>query len=153
MDVAQNFKNRLATLDVLKHGLVNGTCLEIGAGKRFYTVFMEDWGYEVFPTDITRSGEGYYDITGGHLPSKFENVISIGVLHHIIENDRFINALENIKKMAIKRIILGVKITSPKINIARRRPQSVYLEMFGDPIIVKNCNYLTMLVFDIDNKN
>ena len=76
--------------------------------------------------------------------------MAIGVLHHIEDDNDFKKALKNIRAMAKKRIILGVKLgDKPNIIFAKQRPLKVYIEFFGQPTLVVDANYLTILVFDV----
>ena len=137
---------RMKTLKALQEGLCPGSVLEIGAGKKYYTKHMEAWGYETHPTDFAWDVNNY-DVTKGPLKEKFDNVVAIGVLHHIMDDVGFSKALGNIKVMAKKRIILGVKIHAKEIKIAKQRPKEAYLKIFGKPIITQDAGYLTVMVF------
>jgi len=88
-------EGRKISLEVLEKSLTGNTVLEIGAGKKFYTKYMEEWGYNVIATDIAYDDENRYDITGKPLNKKFDCSVAMGVLHHIIEDVKFNNALKN----------------------------------------------------------
>jgi SAM-dependent methyltransferase len=142
-------EGRKQSLEALKNYLEGKTVLEIGAGKGFYTEHMRKWGYRVLDTDITYEKNKFYDVTTEPMKKQFDNVIAIGVLHHIIDDNDFYKSLKNIFKMAKKRIVLGVKLgDNPEIPIAKQRPVEAYAKIFGKPILIKDAKYLTMLVFE-----
>lgn len=135
----------------LKKSLVDGSVFEIGAGAGYFTKLMNSWGYEVAATDlvvgdtmdISRERRGEYD-----------NVVAIGVLHHILDGDRHRAALENIKAMARKRIIVGVKLPSSRLKQrtrhAYRYPLTDYTDVLGSPVVVDACGYLSVLKWEVD---
>ena len=100
----------------LKKSLVEGSVFEIGAGAGYFTKLMESWGYAVTATDlvvgdtldISRERRGEHD-----------NVVAIGVLHHILDADDHRAALENIKAMARQRIVVGVKLPSLQVEATK----------------------------------
>lgn len=141
-------EKRRITIQTLNNTLVKGTVLEIGAGKKYYTDLMQDWGYDVYATDYAWS-KNNYDVTTEPLDRCFDNVVAIGVLHHIQYDRKFTRALKNIKAMAKKRIILGVKINAKPIKIAKQRPMREYNTILGKPTIIQDAQYLTMLVFNL----
>jgi 2-polyprenyl-3-methyl-5-hydroxy-6-metoxy-1,4-benzoquinol methylase len=142
-------KGRRISLDILRKSLTGKKVLEIGAGKNFYTKKMQKWGYDVKATDIAYDNTNKYDVTVKPLKEKFDCLVAMGVLHHIFEDEKFDQALKNIKIMTKKRIILGVKIDSADINVAKQRPLKTYTAIFGEPIINEDAKYLNVLVFDV----
>lgn len=130
----------------LKDALVPGSVLEIGAGVRYFTELMSEWGYAVTDTDLVVGDR--LDITKERL-GDFDNVVAIGVIHHITDHDKFLAALENIQAMAQKRVLLAVKL--PSVHHKKRgrhhRRYSVldYIEVLGNPVTVTACGYLSLL--------
>lgn len=135
----------------LKKALVPGSVLEIGAGVRYFTRLMREWGYEVTDTDLVVGDR--LDISSERL-GNFDNVVAMGVMHHIIDHDKFLAALANIKAMAQKRILLAVKL--PSLHDAKKTQHSYrysvldYIEVLGNPVTVTGCGYLGLLEWDVD---
>jgi hypothetical protein len=142
--VVQN--GRRISLDILKKSLTGKTVLEIGAGKNYYTKRMQK------ATDIAYDDDNRYDVTKEPLKEKFDCLVAMGVLHHIMEDEKFNQALKNIKIMTKKIIILGVKIDSPDIKVAKQRPLKAYTAILGEPILNKDAKYLNVVVFDVSKK-
>ncbi len=92
--------------------------------------------------DITKERRGEYD-----------NVVAIGVLHHILEIDDLRSALENIKAMATKKISLAVKLPSEDIRKRSRHANRYgvldYIGVLGSPVTVTECGYLSMLEWEV----
>ena len=80
----------------------------------------------------------------------------MGVMHHIIDHDKFLAALANIKAMAQKRILLAVKL--PSLRDAKKTRHSYrysvldYVEVLGNPVTVTGCGYLGMLEWDVSRE-
>jgi 2-polyprenyl-3-methyl-5-hydroxy-6-metoxy-1,4-benzoquinol methylase len=135
----------------LKKSLVEGSVFEIGAGTGYFTKVMESWGYDVCATDlvvgdtmdITRERRGEYD-----------NVVAIGVLHHILDADDHRAALANIKAMARNRIVLAVKLPSSRLKQrtrhAYRYPLTDYTDVLGSPVTMDVGGYLSVLKWEVD---
>jgi len=134
----------------LKAALGPGTVLEIGAGAGHFTRLVEEWGYDITATDLVVGNT--LDITSERL-GEFDNVIAIGVLHHILDHDKFHAALTNIKAMAQKRIIVGVKLPSERLKKKTRHSYRYsvldYIEIFGGPVKVTAGGYLSLLEWDV----
>lgn len=134
----------------LRGALAPGSVLEIGAGVRYFTKLMREWGYEVTDTDLVVGDR--LDISSERL-GDFDNVVAMGVMHHIIDHDKFLAALANIKAMAQKRILLAVKL--PSLRDAKKTRHSYrysvldYVEVLGNPVTVTGCGYLGMLEWDV----
>ena len=143
-------EGRKISLDVLKKSLTGKTVLEIGAGSNFYTEYMENWNYDVTATALAYEDENRYNVTGEPLKKKFDCLVAMGVLHHIIEDDKFKKALENIKFMTKKKNIIGVKIEKPEIKVAKQRSLEAYSSILGNPIINEDAKYLNVLVFNVN---
>ena len=133
--------------EVIKNNLVGKTVLEVGSGRGDRAQRMLTWGFEVLATDKYWEFMNY-DVMAEPIPMKFDNVVSIGVLHHLLNDKYFIKALENIKTMAKHRIILGVKIGNAKIPTAKQRPLSEYAEVLGEVLLIEDAGYLKLLVFE-----
>ncbi len=135
----------------LKKALVSGSVLEIGAGVRYFSKLMREWGYDVTDTDLVVGDT--LDVTKERL-GDFDNVVAMGVMHHIIEHDKFLAGLENIKAMAQKRVILAVKLPSlrhpKKTRHARRYAVLDYVDVLGNPVTVTECGYLSLLEWDMN---
>ena len=118
----------------LKAALTDGTVLEIGAGAGHFTRLLEEWGYDVTATDLVVGQQ--LDITKERL-GEFDNVIAMGVLHHILDYEKFKAALANIKAMAQKRIIVGVKLPAQRLRTRTRHSYRYsvldYIEVFRKP--------------------
>ena len=134
----------------LKAALGPGTVLEIGAGAGHFTRLVEEWGYDITATDLVVGNT--LDITQERL-GEFDNVIAMGVLHHILDYDKFHAALRNIKAMAQKRIIVGVKLPSEELKKKTRHSYRYsvldYIAIFGGPVKVTACGYLSLLEWDV----
>jgi hypothetical protein len=134
----------------LEKALVPGSVLEIGAGVRYFSNLMRGWGYAVTDTDLVVDDR--LDITKERR-GDFDNVVAIGVMHHIIDHDKFLAGLANIKAMAQKRIVLAVKL--PSLRDAKRTRHSHrysvldYIEVLGNPVTVTGCGYLSLLEWDV----
>ena len=137
----------------LRDALTPGSVLEIGAGARYFTKLMREWGYKVTDTDLVVGDR--LDISSERL-GDFDNVVAMGVMHHIIDHDKFLAALGNIKAMAQKRILLAVKLPSPRDPIKTRHSfrYSVldYIEVLGNPVTVTGCGYLGMLEWNVSRE-
>jgi len=124
--------------------------LEIGAGVRYFTKLMRGWGYTVTDTDLVV--DNTLDITSERR-GDFDNVVAIGVMHHIIDHGKFLAGLANIKAMAQKRIILTVKL--PSLRDAKKTRHSFrysvldYIEVLGNPVTVTACGYLSLLEWGV----
>jgi len=134
----------------LMKALVPGSVLEIGAGAGYFSTLMRGWGFAVTETDLVVGNR--LDITKERLHD-FENVVAIGVIHHILDHDEFSAGLENIKAMALKRVVLGVKLPSvhEKTRTSRANRYSVldYIEVLGNPVTVTACGYLSLLEWEV----
>ena len=134
----------------LKDALGPGTVLELGAGAGHFTKLVQEWGYDITATDLV-VGQ-HLDITKEKL-GEFDNVIAMGMLHHILDHDKFVAGLENIKAMAQKRIIIGVKLPSQRLRTKTRHSYRYsvldYIEVFGNPVTVTACGYLSLLEWDV----
>jgi len=134
----------------LKAALVEGTVLEIGAGARHFSKLMREWGYDVTDTDLVVGDR--LDVTRERL-GDFDNVVAMGVIHHILDHDKFLAALENIEAMAQKRVLLAVKLPSVHLKKRTRHANRYsvldYIEVLGDPVTVTACGYLSMLEWDV----
>jgi len=137
----------------LRDALTPGSVLEIGAGARYFTKLMREWGYKVTDTDLVVGDR--LDISSERL-GDFDNVVAMGVMHHIIDHDKFLAALGNIKAMAQKRILLAVKLPSLRDPIKTRHSfrYSVldYIEVLGNPVTVTGCGYLGMLEWNVSRE-
>jgi hypothetical protein len=137
----------------LRDALAPGSVLEIGAGARYFTKLMREWGYKVTDTDLVVGDR--LDISSERL-GDFDNVVAMGVMHHIIDHDKFLAALGNIKAMAQKRILLAVKLPSLRDPIKTRHSfrYSVldYIEVLGNPVTVTGCGYLGMLEWNVSRE-
>lgn len=137
----------------LREALAPGSVLEVGAGVRYFTKLMREWGYEVTDTDLVVGDR--LDISSERL-GDFDNVVAMGVMHHIIDHDKFLAALANIKAMAQKRILLAVKL--PSLRDAKKTRHSYrysvldYVEVLGNPVTVTGCGYLGMLEWDVSRE-
>jgi SAM-dependent methyltransferase len=135
----------------LKAALTEGNVLEIGAGAGHFTKLLKEWGYEVTATDLVVGTQ--LDITKERL-GKFDNVIAMGVLHHILDHEKFEAALNNIKAMAQKRIIVGVKLPSQRLRTKTRHSYRYsvldYIAVFGNPVTVTECGYLSLLEWNLE---
>ncbi len=134
----------------LKAALGPGSVLELGAGAGHFTKLVREWGYDITGTDLVVGQQ--LDITKEKL-GEFDNVIAMGMLHHILDQDKFVAGLENIKAMAQKRIIVGVKLPTKRLPTktghSYRYPLLDYIEVFGNPVTVTACGYLTLLKWDV----
>ncbi|NIS91388.1 MAG: methyltransferase domain-containing protein [Woeseiaceae bacterium] len=134
----------------LRKSLVEGTVFEIGAGTGYFTKVMEGWGYDVAATDLVVGDT--MDITKERR-GEYDNVVAIGVLHHILEIDDLRSALENIKAMATKKISLAVKLPSEDIRKRSRHANRYgvldYIGVLGSPVTVTECGYLSMLEWEV----
>jgi cyclopropane fatty-acyl-phospholipid synthase-like methyltransferase len=134
----------------LKQALVPGSVLEIGAGAGHFSQLMREWGYDVTATDLVVGNR--LDISTERL-GDFDNVVAMGVMHHIIDRDKFLAALANIRAMAGKRILLAVKL--PSVNHKSkgrhhfRYPVLDYIDVLGNPVTVTACDYLSLLEWDV----
>jgi hypothetical protein len=137
----------------LRDALAPGSVLEIGAGARYFTKLMREWGYKVTDTDLVNGDR--LDISSERL-GDFDNVVAMGMMHHIIDHDKFLAALGNIKAMAQKRILLAVKLPSLRDPIKTRHSfrYSVldYIEVLGNPVTVTGCGYLGMLEWNVSRE-
>lgn len=134
----------------LKAALVPGSVVEIGAGAGHFTRLMEEWGYAVKATDLVVGDQ--LDITRERL-GDFDNVVAMGVMHHILDHDKHQAALRNIKAMAQKKILLAVKLPAERIRkkSSRAYRYSVldYTDILGSPVIVSDCGYLAFLEWHV----
>jgi hypothetical protein len=134
----------------LKEAIVPGSVLEIGAGVGYFSKLMREWGYDVTESDLVVGNR--LDITKERL-GDFDNVVAMGVLHHIIDHDKFLDGLANIKAMAQKRVVLSVKLPSihqkKKTSRAHRYSVLDYIEVLGSPVTVTQCGYLSLLEWDV----
>lgn len=134
----------------LKKALVPGSVLEIGAGAGFFSALMREWGYDVTESDLVVGDR--LDITTERWHD-FDNVVAMGVMHHILDHDKFSAALVNIKAMAQKRVLLAVKLPSAqqkkKTSRANRYSVLDYIEILGSPVTVTACGYLSLLEWDV----
>jgi cyclopropane fatty-acyl-phospholipid synthase-like methyltransferase len=134
----------------LKDALGPGSVLELGAGAGHFTALVREWGYDITATDLVVGQQ--LDITKEKL-GEFDNVIAMGMLHHILDHDKFVAALENIKAMAQKRIIIGVKLPSERLRTKTRHSYRYsvldYIEVFGNPVTVTACGYLSLLEWEV----
>lgn len=138
----------------LKKSLVDGDVFEIGAGAGHFSRLMREWGYEVTATDLVVGDR--MDITKERR-GEFDNVVAVGVLHHILDLDALQAGLANIRTMAKKRIVLGVKLPSSHLKQrtrhAHRYPLTDYMEILGGPVTVDACGYLSVLTWEVDSKS
>lgn len=136
---------------VLQKSLVDGPVFEIGAGAGYFTKLMRSWGYDVTATDLVVGDQ--MDISRERR-GEHDNVVAIGVLHHILDGDSHRAALENIKAMAKKRIVIAVKLPSSHLKQrtrhANRYPLTDYTDVFGSPVVVDACGYLSVLKWELD---
>ena len=134
----------------LKTALGPGSVLELGAGAGHFTKLVREWGYDITATDLVVGQQ--LDITKEKL-GEFDNVIAMGMLHHILDHDKFVAALENIKAMAQKSIIVAVKLPSQRLRTKTRHSYRYsvldYIEVFGNPVTVTACGYLSLLKWDV----
>lgn len=136
----------------LETALVPGSVLEIGAGVRYFSKLMRSWGHTVTDTDLVVGDR--LDISKERL-GDFDNVVAIGVMHHLTDHDKFLAALANIKAMAQKRVVLAVKL--PSVHHKKRgrhhRRYSVldYIEVLGNPVTVTSCGYLSLLEWQVQS--
>ena len=134
----------------LKNALIPGSMLELGAGTGQFTKLIREWGYEVTATDLVVGQQ--LDITKERL-GEFDTVVAMGMIHHILDHDKFVTALENIKAMAQKRIVIGVKLPSQRERTKTRHSYRYsvldYIEVFGNPVTVTACGYLSLLEWDV----
>jgi len=137
----------------LKQALVPGSVLEIGAGAGHFSELMRDWGYEVTATDLVVGNT--LDITKERL-GDFDNVVAMGVIHHILDHDKFLAAIANIKAMAQKRVILAVKLPSVHLKKRTRHANRYsvldYIDVLGNPVTVTACGYLSLLEWKVQGK-
>ena len=138
----------------LKKSLVDGTVFEIGAGAGYFTKVMRGWGYDVTATDLVVGDT--MDITKERR-GEYDNVVAIGVLHHILKLEDLQAGLANIKAMARRRIVLAVKLPSSHLKQrtrhAHRYPVTDYIEVLGGPVTVDACGYLSVLKWEVDTDN
>lgn len=138
----------------LEKALVAGTVFEIGAGAGYFTKLMGSWGYDVAATDLVVGDR--MDISKERR-GEYDNVVAVGVMHHIIKLNDFQSALGNIKAMAKKRIILGVKLPSADLKKRTRHANRYsvldYVEVLGSPVTVTACGYLSLLEWEVDAGN
>jgi hypothetical protein len=77
----------------------------------------------------------------------------MSMLHHILDHKKLVAALENIKAMAQKRIIIGVKLPSERLRTKTRHSYRYsvldYIGVFGNPVTVTACGYLSLLQWDL----
>ena len=134
----------------LKDALGPGPVLELGAGAGHFTELVREWGYKITATDLVVGQQ--LDITKERL-GDFDNVIAMGMIHHILDHDKFLAALENIKAMAQKRIIIAVKLPSERLRTKTRHSYRYsvldYIEVLGNPVTVTACGYLSLLKWDV----
>jgi cyclopropane fatty-acyl-phospholipid synthase-like methyltransferase len=137
----------------LKEALVPGSVLEIGAGAGHFSELMRDWGYEVTATDLVVGNT--LDIAKERL-GDFDNVVAMGVIHHILDHDKFLAAIANIKAMAQKRVILAVKLPSVHLKKRTRHANRYsvldYIDVLGNPVTVTACGYLSLLEWKVQGK-
>ena len=137
----------------LKKALVPGSVLEIGAGVGYFSTLMREWGYDVTESDLVIGNR--LDITTERWDD-FDNVVAMGVMHHILDHDKFLAALENIKATALKRVVLAVKLHSAqqkkRTSHANRHAVLDYTEVLGSPVTVTACGYLNLLEWDVTRK-
>ncbi len=135
----------------LKKSLIEGNVFEIGAGAGYFSKLMREWGYDVTATDLVVGDT--MDITKERR-GEYDNVVAVGVLHHILDLDALQAGLENIKAMAQKRVVLGVKLPSsrlkPRSRHANRYPLTDYMDVLGGPVTVDACGYLSVLSWEVD---
>lgn len=135
----------------LQRALVPGTVVEIGAGAGHFTRLMQDWGYTVRATDLVVGEQ--LDITRERL-GEFDNVVAMGVLHHILDHDQHRAALSNIQAMARKKILLAVKLPAErnprKTGHAYRYSVLDYIDILGSPVTVTDCGYLAFLEWNLE---
>ena len=136
----------------LKKALVPGSVVEIGAGAGHFTRLMESWGYEVKATDLVVGEQ--LDITRERL-GDFDNVVAMGVMHHILDHGKHQAALRNIKAMAQKKILLAVKLPAEryprKSGHAYRYSVLDYTDILGGPVTVTDCGYLAFLEWNVES--
>jgi hypothetical protein len=134
----------------LQGALVEGTVFELGAGAGYFTQLMNEWGYDVSATDLVVGDT--MDISKERR-GEYDNVVGIGVMHHLIDIDDFRSALGNIKAMARKRIILGVKLPSARLKTRSRHAHRYsvldYTEILGSRVTVTACGYLSLLEWEV----
>ncbi|MDH3613271.1 MAG: class I SAM-dependent methyltransferase [Gammaproteobacteria bacterium] len=134
----------------LKKALVPGTVLEVGAGIGYFSDLMREWGYDVTQTDLVMGNQ--LDITR-EARGEFDNVVAIGVMHHIIDRDKFNTGLANIAAMAKQRVVLGVKLPSVRFKTRTRHSYRYsamdYTDVLGSPVKVTACGYLSLLEWEV----
>lgn len=137
---------------VLKKTLVPGSVVEIGAGAGHFTRLMEEWGYAVKATDLVVGEQ--LDITRERL-GEYDNVVAMGVLHHILDHEKHQAALRNIKAMAQKKILLAVKLPAERLpkktGHAYRYSVLDYTDILGSPVTVTDCGYLAFLEWHVES--
>lgn len=137
----------------LQAALVDGTVFEVGAGAGYFTKLMREWGYDVTPTDLVVGDT--MDISKERR-GEYDNVVAIGVMHHIIKIDEFRSALQNIKAMARKRIVLAAKLPSARLKKRTRHANRYsvldYIEVLGDPVEVTACGYLALMKWTVEDQ-
>ncbi len=135
----------------LKQALVSGTVLEVGSGIGYFSDLMREWEYDVTQTDLVMGDQ--LDITC-EARDEFDNVVAIGVMHHIIDRDKFNAALKNIAAMAKQRIVLAVKLPSVRFETRTRHSYRYaaldYTDVLGSPVKVTACGYLSLLEWELD---
>lgn len=136
----------------LKAALGPNSILELGAGVGYFSNLMREWGYDVTQTDLVMGDQ--LDITK-QTRGEFDNVVAIGVMHHITDRDKFNAGLANIAAMATKRIVLGVKLPSvhfkTKTRHSYRYPVLDYMDVLGGPVKIDACGYLSLLTWELDS--
>lgn len=141
-------ERRGRVLEVLRDGLVGKTVFEVGAGRGFYSKQMRKWGYEVTATDFA-VGDIYYDMTKQPWDGQFDNVVAIGILHHIMNEKGILNAIRNIKQAALRRIIISVALVEKKPNNHTRTwPPELYYGLGELVREVSHAPNAKVMVFD-----
>lgn len=134
----------------LRESLTEGTIFEIGAGAGYFSKLMREWGYDVTATDLVVGDT--MDISKERR-GEYDNIVAIGVMHHVVDIDDFRAALGNIKAMARKRIVLGVKLPSARLKKRTRHAHRYsvldYAEVLGRHVTVTACGYLAVLKWEV----
>ena len=109
----------------------NVKVLEIGCGTGFYTEFLNSLGVknytgvditDIFFNNFKKKFPGYNfikkDITSDKIEDKFDLIIMIDVIEHIVKESKFDSAMKNIKNCLGNK---GVFIVSAVANISKKR--------------------------------
>lgn len=120
----------------------NARVLEIGCGTGFYTRILHDLGVkhyvgvditDVLFSDLQQKFPDFQfmqkDVTADKITGEFDLIVMIDVIEHIVNNDKFTSAMENIKGCLAKS---GVFIVAPLVQKQWRKLFYVTLWSFDD---------------------